>query len=297
MRKALVLAGWNLRALSRNPRTYLCALMGFLLCFLLTDKVISLAGEYMTDVQIFEPFVWCFSDSDSVLFATLVLTLLLTELPKLDAPAAYMMFRANRASWLWGQILTVVVVCFGYTLFLLLSSILLSLGRVFIENRWSDTAILLSFSPAIFEVALNVVRKTVKLTVPYACALNVSLLITMYTLFLALLQTTLTIAKSKRLGVAVVMSINLMGYILTPERFMTWLQMGQEFKYYANLLSAWLSPLQHATYTMHNFGYDLLPRLSTSYIIMGGASILLAGTSFMLIRIKGVDFSGGAEYE
>lgn len=30
-----------------------------------------------------------------------------------------------------------------------------------------------------------------------------------------------------------------------------------------------ISPLNHATYYMHNFGYDLLPRLWHSYLILG----------------------------
>ena len=176
---------------------YLCAIMGFLLCFLLTDKTIMVSREFMTDMQAFEPFIWCFSDSDSVLFVTLVLLFLLSELPRIDSPAVYMMFRANRASWLLGQLLTVIVVCFGYTLFLLLSSIILSAGAITWGNSWSGTATILSFSPTAFEVALKVVRKTVKLTTPYACVLNIFWLITLYTVFLANLQMALTMLKSK----------------------------------------------------------------------------------------------------
>lgn len=297
MKAAWVCAGWNLKALLKNPKTYLCAIMGFLLCFLLTDKVIALAREYATDVQIFEPFIWCFADSDSILFASLVLMLMLTELPRLDAPAAYLIFRTNRTSWLMGQIMTVIVVSLGYTLFLLLSSMILCSGTTCLADRWSDTATLLSFSPQTFEVALQVTRKTVKLITPYRCTLHICLLMTQYTLFMAALQLMLTVLRSKRTGVTAVLTLNLMAYLLTPDRFMTWLDLDKHMRYYANLLSAWLSPLQHATYTMHNFGYDLLPTLQTTHALMLGVSAAMFVVAFMMMKRHSVDFSGGNEYE
>ena len=297
MKAVWVCAGWNLKALLKNPKTYLCAIMGFLLCFLLTDKVIALAREYATNVQIFEPFIWCFADSDSILFASLVLMLMLTELPRLDAPAAYLIFRTNRTSWLMGQIMTVIVVSLGYTLFLLLSSMVLCSGTTFFANRWSDTATLLSFSPQTFEVALQVTRKTVKLTTPYKCTLHICLLMTQYTLFMAALQLMLTVLRSKRTGVTAVLTLNLIAYLLTPDRFMTWLNLDKQMRYYANLLSAWLSPLQHATYTMHNFGYDLLPTLQATPALMLGISAAMFIMAFVMMKQHSIDFSGGNEYE
>ena len=55
-KKGAVCAAWNLKSLLKNPRTYLCMTMGFLLCFLLTDRTIELSRQFVTDVQIFEPF-------------------------------------------------------------------------------------------------------------------------------------------------------------------------------------------------------------------------------------------------
>ena len=296
-KKGTVCAAWNLKSLLKNPRTYLCMTMGFLLCFLLTDRTIELSRQFVTDVQIFEPFVWCFADSDSILFATLVLMLLLTELPRTDAPAAYMMFRASRTSWLFGQLFTVVAVSIGYTVFLLLSSMALCAGTTYLGNEWSETAMLLSFAPDNFEVALRVIRKTVKLTTPYDCTLHVCLLMTQYTLFLSALQLFLTVYKSKRAAVSVVLTVNVVAYLLIPDRFMTWLNLDDQMRYVANLISAWLSPLQHATYIMHNFGYDYLPRLWVTYVIMGSLTILLFVASFAVLRVRGISFSGGNEYE
>lgn len=291
---ALVCAGWNLFALRKNPRFYISLLLGFLLCWLLTDKTMAISRTYQTNVQLLEPFVWCYADDESILFSALVMLLMLSSFPRLDTPASYLIFRTTRGSWLLGQVITVFVLTLGYTLMILFSSMALCIGcNVFASNRWSETATMLSFSPATFEVALTVMRKTVKLTTPYGCAVHIFLLLFQYVLLMSMLQLTLTLLLSRKAGMLAALFINFAGYVLTPERLMTWLSLPNEIMYYANLLSAWLSPLQHATYTMHNFGYDLLPHLSTSHLMLGGASAALLYVSWFAMRRYAFTFTGG----
>lgn len=293
-RDAFVCAGWNLYSLRKNPRFYLSLLLGFLVCWLLTDKTMAISRTYLTNVQLLEPFVWCYADDNSILFSALVMMLMLSAFPRLDVPASYLIFRTTRLNWLWGQIITVFILTLGYTLMILLSSMTMCIGcNVFAGNRWSETATMLSFSPASFEVALSVMRKTVKLTTPYGCAVQIFLLLFLYVLLMAMLQLTFTILKSRKAGIMAALIINFAGYVLTPDRFMTWLHLPSTMQYYANLLSAWLSPLQHATYIMHNFGYDLLPRLHTSYMILGGVSVLLMIVSMTAMRRFSFHFTGG----
>ena len=269
-------------------------LLGFLLCWLLTDKTMAISRTYLTNVQLLEPFVWCYADDDSILFAALVMMLMLSALPRLDTPASYLIFRTTYLRWLLGQILTVLMLTLGYTLMILLSSMVMCIGcNVFIANRWSETATMLSFSPASFEVALTVMRKTVKLTTPYGCAVQIFLLMFQYVLLMSMLQLTFTMLKSRKAGIIAALVINFAGYVLTPDRFMTWLNLPTEMRYYANLLSAWLSPLQHATYTMHNFGYDLLPRLHVSYLLLGGATAVMIALSVFKMRTFQFSFTGG----
>ena len=214
--------------------------------------------------------------------------------PRLDTPASYLIFRTTRLNWLLGQIVTVFILTLGYSLMILVSSMVMCIGcNLFVANNWSETATMLSFSPASFEVALTVMRKTVKLTTPYGCAVQIFLLLFQYVLLMAMLQLTFTVLKSRKTGIIAALIINFAGYVLTPDRFMTWLQLPMEMQYYANLLSAWLSPLQHATYTMHNFGYDLLPRVHTSYLILGGTSVALMIVSAITMRRFSFNFTGG----
>lgn len=294
LRQSLVCAGWNLYSLRKNPRFYMSLLLGFLLCWLLTDKTMAVSRTYMTNVQLLEPFVWCYADDDSILFSALVMMLMLSAFPRLDTPASYLIFRTTRLNWLLGQVITVLVLTLGYTLMLLLSSMVMCIGcNVFTANHWSETATMLSFSPASFEVALTVMRKTVKLTTPYGCGMQVFLLLFQYVLLMSMLQLTCTLLKSRRTGIVAALIINFAGYVLTPDRFMTWLRLPAEMQYYANLLSAWLSPLQHATYTMHNFGYDLLPRVATSHLLLGGCTAVLLVAAMVCMRRYSFNFSGG----
>ena len=43
LREAFVCAGWNLYSLRKNPRFYMSLLLGFLLCWLLTDKTMAIS--------------------------------------------------------------------------------------------------------------------------------------------------------------------------------------------------------------------------------------------------------------
>ena len=293
LREAAVCCGWNLYALRKNPRFYMSLLLGFLLCWLLTDKTMAISRQYLTDVQIFEPFIWCYADDDSILYASLVMLLMMSAFPRLDAPASYLIFRARRSSWLIGQLLTVLVLTALYCGMILLSSMALCVGHAFLADRWSETATMLSFAPGSFEVALTVLRKTVKLTTPYTCCVQIFLLLFQYVLLQSAFQLAFTLLKSRRAGILAALILNFTGFVLTPDRFMAWLNLPHELQYYANLASAWLSPLQHATYTMHNFGYDLLPRLHVSYLILGGATAALVILSAVTMRRYAFSFAGG----
>ncbi len=153
-------AQWNLYSIRKNPRIFCGFLLGFCLCCFLMQRIMECSVLFHTDIQIFELFIWCFADSDSILFVSLAILLFLFQIPRLDTPAYYLIFRKGKMDWLLGQALTSVLVSLSYTMFLLGSSMLLALGgsNVVWGNQWSDTATILSFAPENFQVALTVVR-------------------------------------------------------------------------------------------------------------------------------------------
>jgi hypothetical protein len=58
-------------------------------------------------------------------------------------------------------------------------------------------------------------------------------------------------------------------------------RLSDRLSYKANVAVGWLSPLNQATYHMHNFGYDLLPRLWQTFIIFG---VFIAGFYLLALR-------------
>lgn len=296
MHKTWLYAKWNLRALAKSPRMIMCAVMGFLMCYLLTEFTISLSQTYQTTLQGFEPFIWCFADADSIFFAALVLMLLLAGLPQLNAAESYFVFRTDRKTWIFGQVLTIFIVTFGYCLFLFVSTTFLCAGQANYANTWSDTAVLLSFSTDSFQTAVTVARNIVKVTHPYAALINIFVLLFQYVLLAGLVQLTITIWKNKKTGVLVAICFHAFGYLLTPDRFVAWMALDDSQKYIANLLTAWLSPLRQATYMMHNFGYDQLPRLWVSHLILGGVSLILGILSYTRMRKFNFQFGGDGLY-
>ena len=67
--------------------------------------------------------------------------------------------------------------------------------------------------------------------------------------------------------------------------------------YRANLIAAWLSPLQHATYIMHNFGYDRLPTIGQTHLIFGGINFILIAVSLAWSQNVTFTFTGGNNNE
>lgn len=288
-RTVLSILLWNLRLLWKNPRFFLCFLLGFLSCFLLTQHTIGLSLQFHTELQIAEPFIWCFSDSDHILFSSLALLLLLSQMPRLDTSDTFLLFRASRRSWLAAQILTAIVLSLVYTLFLLLSSLLLTIGAATIAaNRWSNTATILSYAPATLQRTLTVLRKLIRFTSPYSCSFHIFWLMAQYTLFLLLTHLAVSLRFGKKAGISMVTLLTLAAWLLTPSRFMVWLKLDEKMAYYANLLAAWLSPLQHATYVMHNFGYDSLPTLAQTHLLFTGLNLILLAVA--LRQVKALEF-------
>lgn len=275
MYKAIKAACWNMKTMRKNPRVLLCLLMGFLSAWFLCRETLEASAWFGTDLQMLEPFIWCFSDSGNILFASLALLLILTQLPNLDRSCLQAMFRVGRKNWIWAQIITSVWISFLYTFFLFLITILLGVGRFYVDNRWSDTATVFSYAGGRVATAVQVTRRVIKSTTPYGCALQIFALVNLYMLLLVLLKVAFTLRWGKKAGLCAALFMSLYGFLLTPGHFMAWLDLPLELQYYANLLAAWASPLQHASYSMHSFGYDSLPKLWVSYGLMGAAVIIL----------------------
>lgn len=267
--------GWK-----KNPRIILAFVLAFVFCVMMSGKALMFAQSYDTTMQIFEPFVWAFSDGKSILLASFLLLFFFMDMPFIQEGTPYYLMRASRKTWVSAQILYVILVTILYMLFLLLGFCLLCAPLSFVGNLWSETGALLGYSGVGTQIALPASVKTMEMSNPYKCMATIFLLMTLYTLLAATLMMIFNLMKNKFGGVLSVFILNLYGLLLDPEIVGKILDIPETLQYKSNVITGWISPLNHATYYMHNFGYDLLPRLWQSYLILG-AWILL---NLLIIR-------------
>lgn len=291
IRQIGVVAGAALRRWRRSPQIWLAFGLGFVICFLLSDKVVVFSEQHDTYLQILEPFIWTFGDAKSILTVSLVLLLLFADLPNLSNEVPLFLIRMDRVTWLLGQIVYLVVVTFLFLCFVLLSTCLLAGKRAYVGNLWSDTAAILGYSGVGKKIAVPAFVKVLELSFPVTCALHIFGLMLGYSLLLAGLILYLNLWKGNG-GMIGGIILSGFGILLNPEVLFKWLQLPQERMKIANILFGWISPLNHATYYMHNFGYDNLPRLWVSYLFFGVAGAVLFGLSLHRIKNYSFDFMG-----
>lgn len=283
---------YNFRQWRANPRVVITFALAFILCFLLSDKAVKFALEYETTMQIVEAFVWTFGDSNSILLASLLLLLLFADMPFINSGTPLYLMRIDRKTWLAGQALYIALATTIYMVFILCATALVCMRQSFVGNMWSETAAILGYSGAGKDVALPALVKTLEMSRPYECMGTIFVLMLLYALLMAFLMLTFNIRKGQLAGVVSVFAFSLYGFLLNPQLFKTIFKLPDELMYKANVAVGWLSPLNQATYHMHNFGYDLLPRLWMTYTIFGALIVLCFMWALRSVRRYNFNFTG-----
>lgn len=291
LRQILILTAAGFRRWHRSPQIWLAFGLGFVACFLLTDKTVRFAQEHQTVMQIFEPFIWTFGDAKSILLISLCLLLLFADMPQLGAEVPLLLIRTTRRRWMASQILYLALSTLIFTAFLLLSSCLLCAQYGYPANIWSETAAILSYSSIGQQIAVPTFVKVLELTYPYPCTAHIFLLMLGYSMTLTGLMFLGNLLKA-RLGMILGIAFSGFGFFLNPDIVSQWFHLSIYQSRKANILFGWLSPLNHATYYMHNFGYDNLPRLQTSYLIFAGTAAILFLLAFWRSKKYAFHFTG-----
>ena len=281
LRQSLSVAGYNFRMWHKNPRIIVVFALAFVLCFLLSDKVVRFSYEQGTTMQIVEAFVWTFGDSNSILLSSLLLVLLFADMPFLTSGTPFYLVRINRKTWLLGQAMYVVAATFLYMLFVLVATSVICMANSFAGNMWSETAAILGYSTASEAIAIPALVKTLEMSRPYVSMATIFGLMLCYTLLMVFIMLFFNIKKGQAWGVASVFGFGLYGFLLNPQLFKTILNLSEKTMYRANVIVGWISPLNQATYHMHNFGYDLLPRMWMTFAIFG---VLIIGLFLLTLR-------------
>lgn len=283
---------YNFKQWNKSPRIITAFLLAFILCFLLSDKAVTLAVSYDSTMQIVEAFIWTFGDSNSILLSSMLLLLLFMDMPFISSGTPFYLVRTNRKTWILGQILYIFLVTFIYLVFILFSTSLICMNQSFIGNMWSETAALLGYSGLGKEVALPALVTTLEMTTPYPCMFTIFILMFLYALLMAMIMLYFNLRKGQMAGVLSVFVFSIYGFLLNPETIKTICKIPDVLGYKANVLIGWFSPLNHATYHMHSFGYDKLPTMWQTYIVFIVLIALFIALTIHAIKKYNFNFTG-----
>jgi len=117
----------------------------------------------------------------------------------------------------------------------------------------------------------------------------------LYALLLAFVMLVFNLKKGQLAGVVSAFTFSLFGFLLNPQTIKAIFKLPDELTYKANVAVGWLSPLNQATYHMHNFGYDLLPRLWQTYLIFAALIALCFFAALRASRTYNFNFTGTEE--
>lgn len=292
VKMVFVTAFYNFRMWRGNVRIASTFILAFILCFLLTDKLMGFAAEQGTSMQAVEAFVWTFGDSNSILLSSLLLLLLFGDVPFITTATPFFLIRENRKIWVMGQLVYIIFAAAIYLLFILLSTCLLCAKYSFPKNTWSQTAAILAYSDKGEEIALPAAVKTLEMGRPYQTMGYIFLLMMLYTLVMVFILLLITVWKGQAAGVAGVLLFSAYGMLLNPENIQKLLHLPDVLYYKARVWVGWVSPLNHATYYMHDFGYDDLPTLRQTGGIFTGLLLILIFLSMKVMKHYGFQFKG-----
>lgn len=289
MKQITAVVRYNLMGFFKNPRVIITFLLAFVLCFLLSSRAMMVAEHYNAPMQAAEPFIWTFGDAGSILLCSLLLILLFLDMPKLTPATPYLLIRMKKKQWLFAQFFYVMIVTVIYMVYVLIVTSILCMKKTFIGNIWSKTAALLAYSTAGKKMSVPSTVKVMESTSPYACMSQIILLILCYALTLTFFILFFQMKAGKKAGVLAGLTYSMYGFLLDTKVLAQLLGKEEYEMYQINALTGWISPLNHAVYGSHDFGYDNLPSIQQSCMLF---LILLLVLSAMTARtLKKFNFS------
>lgn len=285
-------AAWNFIRWHKNTRIVTAFLLDFILCYLLTDKAVQFAVERGTTMQIFEAFIWTFGDSNAILLVSLLLLILFADMPFITTATPFYLMRTTRRVWVTGQVVYVTLTTLLFMAFTLLSTVVLTMKNAFSGNRWSRTAAALAYSGSGKTLNLPSAVKAIEMSRPWQSMLWVLVLMLIYTLVMVLVMLLFNIWKGQTAGVVAVAFFSGYGLLLNPDNIKKVMHLPDQLSYKARVLVGWISPLNQATFYMHNFGYDKLPTLQQTVVIGLILLIVLFVLTICAVRKYAFSFSG-----
>ncbi len=290
LRKTLTVAALHYQRWKQTPKAAVVFLLAFILSYLLTSQVLDVVQAHNLAIQAAEPFIWTFGDAQSILLASLPLLILFADLPLASNEMPFYLSRCSRSIWLAGELIYVFSASALYLLWIFSSTVLLCIKNAYAANLWSNAAVIFAYMDG--DTAIPSSMKVMQQITPYQCGLRVALLMLGYLMLAVSIQFVVTLCRTQAAGAAAFLIFSAYGFLLQPSVIIKIFDLQKEQLYRANVAVGWISPLNQAAYSMHNFGYDLLPTLLQSSLIFIVGILLCSIQSHRAMRRYVFHFTG-----
>ncbi|MDY2628327.1 MAG: hypothetical protein SOW08_08435 [Lachnospiraceae bacterium] len=279
----------------RNPVVILTLIMGFVLSYLLSIRVMEAAEYFGSSMQVVEPFIWTFGDPTAIMLTSVLLIFMFSDLPGLTAASPFYLMRITKLHWLLGQFLYIAIASGIYTGYIVLCTCLLCARYSYIGNIWSRTAMYLAYSDTGKEINVPSTVKMMESITPYECMMWIAVLLLCYCLSLAFLMMTASLFFGGKSGIFAGFVYSLYGFLLDREVLRKLLGLSETQMWKVNSLICWISPLNHATYDKHDFGHDNQPSLWQSVFVFGVILLIFMCLSFRAMKRYNFTFLGESD--
>lgn len=284
VRQIAAIVKFNFFGFFKSPKVILTFLLGIVLSFLLSEKVMTVTNHFHTSTQAAEPFIWTFGDAGAVLCSVLLLLFIFSDLPKLSDVSLFYLMRTTKKRWLAAQLIYLVSATGIYMAFMMAVTCILCAKNSFAGNMWSKTAALLGYSELGKQMQIPSAVRVMESIQPYECALQVLALMFGYALTMGFLILLFNMAFGKKYGILAGLFYSLYGFLTDPEIIGKLLGMESFEMYRIRVAVGWLSPLSHAVYGRHSFGYDNLPTVGQSLCVFGCLMLVLIVLCFLTLK-------------
>lgn len=205
--------------------------------------LLELSHYFDTPLNAFEPFVGLMNNGIFLPLVAMTYLLLISDQPRLDDSATFILFRTGKVPWLLGQLWFLLCSALTFIGFLLVSSMLAVSGRSFVINAWSlvTKKALLSGNRSALAGKLDALPdgSVINQSRPFEAVIHGVLLMLMYMLIVGIILMLFSLKQKKILGIFVNLSFSAIGLVLWA----------------LDNFAKWFFPISNAAYSRH---YDAL---------------------------------------
>lgn len=201
-------------------------------------RMVSNALQVGQPLGVFEGFIMCVNHWYYLIIFLIGFIFILAGVPRLNSEQIFLIYRAGKKSWFFGEVIQVSICAVIYILLLFVSSIVSCAKYCYIGNIWSNFTV---YYKSDYEILLSdnnrfIDQQVFKYYSPYQSVLHCSILLVLCLTLMGTIILYFTIINRKLVGI--ILNIFLILFVLIFN------------EYHAGVM--WISPFCHAVLALHN---------------------------------------------